>query len=64
MTVVDGKLQSQQIAPGEQAVGIVSLAIMPGAQPRVLRLQFPSLKSSDEESSGRQNTQIAAFLVR
>jgi hypothetical protein len=64
VTVVDGKLQSQQIAPGEQAVGIVSLAIMPGAQPRVLRLEFPNLKSSDEESSGGQNTQIAAFLVR
>jgi len=64
VTVIDGRLQSQQIAPGEEAVGVVSLAMMPAAQPRILRLQFPSPKSPDEESSSEQKTQVAAFLVR
>ncbi len=62
--VLDGQLQSQQIAPGEQAVGIISLQMSPGTQPRILRLQFPSPKSADDESNSGQKTQIAAFLVR
>lgn len=59
--VVDGQLQSQQIAPGEQAVGVVALQIPLGAEPRILRLQFPSPPSAE---GGSQKTQIAAFLVR
>lgn len=64
VTVVDGQLQSQQIAPGEQAVGIVSLQMTPGAQPRILRLQFPTPTPSAEDSNSGQKAQIAAFLVR
>lgn len=60
--VVDGRLQSQQIQPGEQAVGIVSLQMPPGEQPRILRLEFPSTAPSAADSG--QKAQIAAFLVR
>jgi hypothetical protein len=60
--VVDGQLQSQEIAPGEQAVGIVALQMPPGHQPRILRLQFPSPAPSAE--TGNQKAQITAFLVR
>jgi len=59
--IVDGQLQSQQIAPGEQAVGVVALQLPSSEQPRILRLQFPSAKSS--EGRGQQ-AQITAFLVR
>jgi hypothetical protein len=59
--IVDGQLQSQQIAPGEQAVGVVALQLPSSEQPRILRLQFPSATSSEGRS---QKAQIAAFLVR
>ena len=59
--VVAGQLQSQQIPPGEQAVGVVALQLPFSEQPRILRLQFPNLLSAD---GGSQKTQIAAFLVR
>jgi hypothetical protein len=59
--VVDGQLQSKQIAPGEQAVGVVALQLPSSEQPRILRLQFPSATSSEGRS---QKAQIAAFLVR
>ena len=60
--IVDGQLQSQQIAPGEQAVGVGALQLPSGEQPRILRLQFPSPAPSTD--GGSQKTQIAAFLVR
>jgi hypothetical protein len=59
--IVDGQLQSQQIAPGEQAVGVVALQLPSSEQPRILRLQFPRAMSSEGRS---QKEQIAAFLVR
>jgi hypothetical protein len=59
--VVGGRLQSQEIAPGEQAIGIVSLRMPPGQQPRILRLQFPSPAAG---AASGQKLQIAAFLVR
>jgi len=59
--VVDGQLQVKEIAPGEEAVGIVSLQMPPAAQPRILRLEFPSLAASGD---GGEKAQIAAFLVR
>ena len=59
--VVNGQLQSQQIAPGEQAFGVVALQLPSSEQPRILRLQFPNLLSAE---GGSQKTQIAAFLVR
>lgn len=61
VAVVEGQLQSQQIAPGEQAVGFVALQMPLGTEPRILRLQFPSPPSAD---GGSHKTQIAAFLVR
>lgn len=59
--VIDSQLQSQQIAPGEEAVGIVTLQMPQGPEPQVLRLQFSSLSSGGR---GNQKEQIAAFLVR
>jgi hypothetical protein len=59
--VLDGHLQAQQIAPGEQAVGIVALQMPQGTEPRILRLQFPGPPSAE---GGDQKVQIAAFLVR
>jgi hypothetical protein len=59
--VIEGQLQCQQIAPGEQAVGIVALQMPVGTEPRILRLQFPSPPSAE---GGSRKTQIAAFLVR
>ena len=62
--VLDGHLQSEQIAPGEQVVGVVALHVAASQSPTVLRLYFPSLsQSGDDPHEGRQ-AQIAAFLVR
>jgi hypothetical protein len=57
--VLDGRLQSEQIAPGEQVVGVVALQMAPGPGPTVLRLQF-----SKDRLDGSDRQQIAAFLVR
>lgn len=62
VTVLDGQVQSQQVVPGEQVVGIVSLRMPPDAQPTILRLQFPSLTPS--AGHGGPGAQITAFLVR
>jgi len=62
--VLDGHLQSEQIAPGEQVVGVVALQMAASQSPTVLRLYFPSVNpSGDDPHEGRQ-AQIAAFLVR
>jgi len=60
-SVMDGHLQSEQIAPGEQVVGVVALEMAPGPGPTVLRLQFSGSKDGSDESNKQQ---IAAFLVR
>jgi hypothetical protein len=63
--VLDGQIQSAQIAPGEEAVGVVALQLASDTHPTILRFQFPSPKPSSENvSSDSQQTQVAAFLVR
>jgi len=63
--VLDGQMQSGQIAPGEEAVGVVALQLASSTHPTILRFQFPSPKpSSDNKLSDSQETQVAAFLVR
>jgi hypothetical protein len=54
LPVLDGRLQTLQIHPGEEAVGVVALRLPSSAAPTVLRLQFPN--DGDGE--------IAAYLVR
>ena len=58
--VLDGQLQSEQIAPGEEVVGVVALQMSASPSPIVLRLQFPQSKDGLDESQ----RQISAFLVR
>jgi hypothetical protein len=62
--VLDGQIQTVRIAPGEEAVGVVALAMASSAQPTVLRFQFPGSKQSEDGLSNGQQMQIAAFLVR
>ena len=62
--VLDGQLQSTQVAPGQEAVGVVALAMASSTQPTVLRFQFPSAKQSEDGLSNGRQAQIAAFLVR
>jgi hypothetical protein len=62
--VLDGRMQSAQIAPGEEAVGVVALELTSSTYPTILRFQFPSPKPSEIESSNSQQPQVAAFLVR
>ena len=62
--VVDGRLQSARIAPGEEVVGVVALQLASSPNPTILRLQFPNPSQSGDASNESQPTQIAAFLVR
>ena len=63
--VLDGQMQSAQIAPGEEAVGVVALQLASNTHPTILRFQFPNLKPlSENELSDSRQTQVAAFLVR
>jgi hypothetical protein len=52
--VVEGKVQTSELQPGEETLGIVALPAPATTEPTVFRLQFPS------DGSGP----IAAFLVR
>jgi hypothetical protein len=62
--VLDGHLQSEQVAPGQQVIGVVALEMAASQSPTVLRLDFSSVKpTGDDPHEGRQ-AQIAAFLVR
>ena len=58
--VLDGQLQSSQIAPGQEAVGVVTLQLGSSTQPTVLRFQF----ADAEQANAGEQAQIAAFLVR
>jgi hypothetical protein len=40
--VLDGQLQSEQIAPGAEVVGVVAVQAAASSSPTVLRLDFPS----------------------
>ena len=62
--VLDGRLQSERIAPGEEVVGVVALQVASNPNPTILRLQFPDLDRSGGALNESQHTQIAAFLVR
>jgi hypothetical protein len=62
--VLDGQMQPTRIAPGEEAVGVVTLQMASSTHPTILRFQFPSSKQSGDERSDDQRPQIDAFLVR
>jgi hypothetical protein len=58
--VLNGQVQSSRIAPGEEAVGVVTLELAASTQPTILRFEFPSAGQSEVG----QQSPIAAFLVR
>lgn len=60
--LVDAQVQSQEIAPGEQTAGVVSLKMPSRAQPTILRLAFP--RPAPSFAGVGKEAQIAAFLVR
>jgi hypothetical protein len=62
--VLDGRLQSEQIAPGEEVVGVVALQVASSANPTILRLQFPNPNQSGDVLNHGQQMPVAAFLVR
>src|SRR5512146_3230906 len=62
--VLDAQMQQKQIAPGQEAVGIVTLELTASARPTVLRFQFPSIEPGDSTAGDRQQARVAAFLVR
>jgi hypothetical protein len=62
--VLDGRTEPTRIAPGEEAVGVVSFEIVESAEPTILRFEFPSPKHSDAKPSNSPPSQIEAFLVR
>jgi hypothetical protein len=52
--VLESHVQSEHLAPGDESLGVVALHLPSGAQPTILRFQFPN----DEKQ------QISALLVR
>ena len=62
--VLDGETQPTRIAPGDEAVGVVSFRMLESTQPAILRFEFPSPKASDAKLSNSPPSQIDAFLVR
>ncbi len=62
--VLDGQMQPTRIAPGEEAVGVVTLQMASSTHPTILRFQFPTPKPSGDELSDDRRPQIDAFLVR
>ena len=62
--VLDGQMQPTRIAPGEEAVGVVTLQMASSTHPTILRFHFPSSKQSGDELSDDRRPQIDAFLVR
>lgn len=52
--VLEGHVQAEHLAPGQESVGIVDIRAISSKQPVILRFQFPN--------DDRQ--QVAAFLVR
>lgn len=48
--VLDGQLQSEQIAPGEEVVGVVALQVAPTSSPTVLRLDFPFRNATNNQN--------------
>ena len=62
--VLEAETQPTRIAPGEEAVGVVSFEIEATAEPTILRFEFPSPKQSGTELRDGAHPQIDAFLVR
>ena len=62
--VLDGQMQPTRIAPGEEAVGVVTLQMASSIHPTILRFQFPAPKQAGDELSADRRPQIDAFLVR
>ncbi len=62
--VLDGQIEPTRIAPGEEAVGVVTLQMASSTHPTILRFQFPTPKQSGDELSDDRRPQIDAFLVR
>ena len=58
--VLKQELQSEKVAPGEHATGIVSLEIASSSEPTVLSFQFPG----GDRSGGQSSQPITAYLVR
>ena len=58
--VLKQELQSEKVAPGEHATGIVSLEMVSSSEPTVLSFQFPG----GDRSRGRSSRPITAYLVR
>jgi hypothetical protein len=54
VAVLESHLQTEQLSPGEESLGVVTLRLPSGTQPTILRFQFPN----DEKQ------QISALLVR
>ena len=61
VSVVDEKLETLTIAPGEHATGIVSLQVEQTPQPTVLAFQFPHARA---HASSEGERRVNAFLVR
>jgi hypothetical protein len=57
--VLKQELQSEKLAPGEQATGIVSIEMASTSEPTVLSFQFPG-----DRSGGHSSRPITAYLVR
>ena len=62
--VLDGRLQSQLIAPGGEVAGVVAVQMASGSSPTVLRLDFPSLISARIDQNQTKQAEVAAFVVR
>jgi hypothetical protein len=62
--VLDGRLQSEEIAPGEEVVGVVALQVASSTNPTILRLQFPNSNQSGNALNHGQQLPVTAFLVR
>jgi len=62
--VLDARLQSEQIAPGEEVAGVVAVQMASGSSPTVLRLDFPSLISARIDQNQTKQAEVAAFVVR
>jgi hypothetical protein len=52
--VLEGRVEKDHLAPGQESVGIVAFQPLSGPEPTVLRFQFPN----------NEREQVAAFLVR
>lgn len=64
MKLLDDETQPTRVAPGEEAVGVVSFAMPASPEPTILRFEFPSTELSDAQPRGRRRPQPEAFLVR